>query len=362
MKISLVTLAALIAAAAAAPAPTLPEISDVSQITAVLKSGHSASSYGSVHGISSGSDKGLTGDVGHSLNKVLAVTGPDAKELLIELSPEVEDLLTKLSLGALGKPVGEVIRTAANVGDLLKDLGEPVEDLLTVVGKDVGALLIKLSPEVKGLLGGLGLPALGNPIGDVVATLGGALSGTSGVTSGLKIRGDITTTANVNNEVNFAKFGIPEDVAKKYHISIPDAHKFGSLPRIHREGNYLKTADGKILCDLGGEVNNLLTVLGPDGETLLVQVGDEVADLLTGLGLGGLGQPLGKIVGAVGGLLGSLLPQLGNIVEGLLCGLSSDLGNLLVELDPTLKELFSGLGLESLAGLGSVVGVIGENI
>ncbi|KAL5356033.1 hypothetical protein BJX96DRAFT_171226 [Aspergillus floccosus] len=358
MKISLVTLAALIAAAAAAPAATLPEISDVSQITAVLKGSHSSSSYGGVHAISPGSGKGLTGDVGHSLNKVLAVTGPDAKELLIELSPEVEDLLTKLSLGAVGKPVGKVIRTAANVGDLLKDLGGPVEDLLTVVGKDVGALLIQLSPDVKGLLGGLGLPALGVSIGDVVATLGGALSGTGRFT----IRGDITATANVNNEVNFAKFGIPEDVAREHHITVPDASKFGSLPVIHRDGNYLKTADGKILCDLGSGVNNLLTILGPDGETLLVQVGDEVANLLDGLGLGVLGEPVGKIVGAVGGLLGSLLPQLGDVVEGLLCGLSSDLGNLLVELDPTLKQLLSGLGLASLAELGSVVGVLGQNI
>ncbi|KAJ5089410.1 hypothetical protein N7532_008094 [Penicillium argentinense] len=114
-------------------------------------------------------------NVAPQVKSTITVTGGNAKKLLIELSPSVAALLTGLGLPSAGVPLGEVVKTAADVGDLLKDISGPVEDLLTVTGKDGDALLIKLSPEVAQLVTGLGLPSIATPLGSVVETLGESL-------------------------------------------------------------------------------------------------------------------------------------------------------------------------------------------
>ncbi|KAE8323631.1 hypothetical protein BDV39DRAFT_208615 [Aspergillus sergii] len=117
----------------------------------------------------------LLQDLAPQLNNILVVTGPNAKILLIKLSPEVTALVSGLGLASLGVPLGNIVASAASVGDLLADLGKPVENVVTVVGVDGGALLISLSPEVAALVSGLGLPGVGIPVGTVVAIVGGSL-------------------------------------------------------------------------------------------------------------------------------------------------------------------------------------------
>ncbi|KAJ5659736.1 hypothetical protein N7507_006187 [Penicillium longicatenatum] len=114
----------------------------------------------------------IVGDLAPEVKEILTVTGPNAKQLLIKLSPEVAALVSGLGLPGVGVPVGKVVKTAGNVGDLLVDISTPVENLLKVVNKDGSALLIELSPEVASLVAGLGLSATGVSVGSVIATVG----------------------------------------------------------------------------------------------------------------------------------------------------------------------------------------------
>ncbi|KAJ5297707.1 hypothetical protein PENANT_c005G07009 [Penicillium antarcticum] len=117
----------------------------------------------------------IVNDVAPSVKSTLTVTGANAKQLLLELSPEVTALVSGLGLGSIAGPVGSIIKEAASVGDLLKDVSEPVDQLLHVVNDDGKHLLIKLSPSVAALVAGLGLPQVGTPVGTIVATVGNNL-------------------------------------------------------------------------------------------------------------------------------------------------------------------------------------------
>jgi hypothetical protein len=117
----------------------------------------------------------IVGDLAPQVKSILTVTGGNAKQLLVELSAPVTALLTGLGLPSVGVPAGKIVNTASSVGDLVKDISGPTEDLLTVTQKDGSALLIKLSPEVAALVTGLGLPSVGTPVGSIVSTVGSNL-------------------------------------------------------------------------------------------------------------------------------------------------------------------------------------------
>jgi hypothetical protein len=117
----------------------------------------------------------LLSDIGKEVEGILTVVGLDTSLLLIELSPEVVALLAGIGLGPVGVAAGAVIAAASTVGVLLAGLGPVVDGLLIVVATDVGFLLISLSVALAALLSGLGLPALGIPLGVVVATIGADL-------------------------------------------------------------------------------------------------------------------------------------------------------------------------------------------
>ncbi|GES64165.1 hypothetical protein ATEIFO6365_0008023500 [Aspergillus terreus] len=123
----------------------------------------------------SGSSGKVLQDLAPKLNDVLTVTGPNAKTLLLKLSPEVAGLVSGLGLPQLGVPLGGVVASASSVGDLVTALGPQVEGLVTVVAQGVGALAIQLSPEVAGLVSGLGLPGVGTSVGTILATVGDSL-------------------------------------------------------------------------------------------------------------------------------------------------------------------------------------------
>lgn len=114
----------------------------------------------------------VVGDLAPEVKEILTVTGPNAKQLLIKLSPEVASLVSGLGLPSVGTPVGEIVKTASSVGDILVDIAAPLERLLTVVNDDGSALVIKLSPEVASLVAGLGLTGTGASVGSILATVG----------------------------------------------------------------------------------------------------------------------------------------------------------------------------------------------
>ncbi|KAA8650384.1 hypothetical protein EYZ11_012087 [Aspergillus tanneri] len=288
MKASFITIFATLASSAVA-APTLPVLGEISGSVSV---GPSATSTTSVS-----ADGKIIQDVGHSVNKILTVTGPNAKKLLVELSPEVTDLLSGLGLPGVGTSIGSIIKTAGSVGDLVKDLGPAVDGLLTVVSKDLGALLIQLSPEVAGLLSGLGLPGVGVPVGSVVATLG---------------------------------------------------------------ENLKRSPEGKIIEDAAPVVKDVLEVTGLDAKRLLIQLSPSVASLLASIDLPGVGFSIGQVI-KVTSSVGDLLKDLGEPVEQLLTVVGEDGSAILIKLSPEIADLLSGLGLPTLGtSAGKVIATLGK--
>ncbi|KAI9925583.1 hypothetical protein ASPWEDRAFT_41701 [Aspergillus wentii DTO 134E9] len=114
-------------------------------------------------------------DLGPQAQNILTVTGSDSKQLLVQVSGPVSELLANLGLLGTGKAAGQVIKTAGNAGDLVKDIAGDVNNLIVVTGKDTGALLIQLDNPVTGLLASLGLGGLGQAVGEVVKTVGESL-------------------------------------------------------------------------------------------------------------------------------------------------------------------------------------------
>lgn len=273
----------------------LPVVNKVSDLTSVLGLPESAAKGKGKMPI--GHTGHVLQDLGPELNNILVVTGTDLTPLLIELSPEVTALVSGLGLPALGVPLGSIVASASSLGGLVAGLGPHVDGLVTVVGADVGALLVGLSPELAGLLSGLGLPNVGVPVGTVVATLG------------------------------------------------------ASLKR------------GEIVQDLAPEVANTLRVTGPNAEELLVKLSPEVTALVAGLGLPSVGAPLGTVVATVGNNLGKLLTDISAPLEQLLTVTGEDGQQLLIQLSPEVASLVTGLGLPSVGvPAGAVVATIGKNL
>ncbi|KAL4912398.1 hypothetical protein BDW62DRAFT_20397 [Aspergillus aurantiobrunneus] len=238
----------------------------------------------------------LLADVGGAANGVLEVTGPNAERLLLQLSPEVAGLLSNLGLPALGTPVGSIVASASSIGELVRNLGPDVQGLLTVVGQGGNYLLIQLTPGVAGLLSGLGLPGVGTAVGTILPTVG-------------------------NN--------------------------------LKRDG---------ILGDATPEVKGLLEVTGTDAQRLLIQLSPEAAALVSGLGLPNVGVPVGKVVEDASSV-GELVNHIGAPVEQLLTVVRADGKALLIQLSPDVAGLVAGLGLTGVgASVGSVVKTVADNL
>ncbi|KAL4778248.1 hypothetical protein BJX76DRAFT_152127 [Aspergillus varians] len=236
-------------------------------------------------------------DLGPEVNDVLEITGPNAQRLLLQLSPEVAGLLSSLGLPAVGTPVGSIVASASSIGELLAGLGPDVQGLLTVVGQGGDYLLIQLAPSLAGLLSGLGLPGLGVPVGSIVTIL----------------------------------------------------------------GNNLKR-DGEIVGDLAPKARDILEVTGSNSERLLIQLSPEVASLVSGLGLPSVGVPVGKVVDDASSV-GELVNHTGAPVEQLLTVVGDDASALLIQLSPDVASLLAGLGLTGVgASVGSIVATLGANL
>ncbi|KAJ5899012.1 hypothetical protein N7495_003756 [Penicillium taxi] len=122
------------------------------------------------------------------------------------------------------------------------------------------------------------------------------------------------------------------------------------------------TKNGKLVQNLGPELDNILTITGPNVKTLLIELSPEVTALVSGLGLPGLGVPLGSIVASASSL-GDLVSGLGPTVDGLVTLVGADVGALLVSLSPEVAGLVSGLGLPTVGvPVGTVVATLGTSL
>ncbi|PYH77363.1 hypothetical protein BO82DRAFT_423838 [Aspergillus uvarum CBS 121591] len=295
MKAAFLTvLAALATSTIAAPAGSLTELTQVTK--SLSSSGSSISSGAVAPSAAAGSASGhIVQDLSGNVKQILTVTGPDAKQLLIELSPDVTGLLSSLGLPGVGVAVGSVVQSASSLGDLLTDLAQPLEGLLTVVGQDGGALLIQLDPSVTALVSSLGLPGVGTPVGTVVGTLGQNLKRSNG-----EVVQDLAPQVKNVLEVTGPN---AKRLLVQLSPSVASLVANLGLPGVGTSvGSIVKTAGniGDLLKDLSTPVEQLLTVVGQDGSYLLIQLSPEVAGLVSNLGLPGVGTSVGAVVGTVG--------------------------------------------------------------
>ncbi|KAJ5478010.1 hypothetical protein N7530_003519 [Penicillium desertorum] len=185
-----------------------------------------------------------------------------------KLSPEVTALVSGLGLPGLGVPLGSIVASASGLGGLVTGLGPVVDGLVTVVGADVGALLISLSPEVAGLVSGLGLPNVGVPVKNTLTVTG--LN-----TKNLLVELSPSVTSLV------AGLGLTT-IAGPVGSIVAEASSVGDLVK-----------------DISGPVEDLLHIVAKDGKHLLIQLSPSVVGLVTGLGLPTVATPVGAILTTV---------------------------------------------------------------
>ncbi|PYI08810.1 hypothetical protein BO78DRAFT_309784, partial [Aspergillus sclerotiicarbonarius CBS 121057] len=245
----------------------------------------------------------LIQDLGPQADHLLTVIGNGTEQLLIQLSDPVADLLSSLGLTGLAEPVGHIIKDASSIGELITDLGAPVDNLLIAVGKDTGYLLIELDHDVKGLLSSIGLNSLADPVGDLLGAIGSSLK-------------------------------------RRENASNPNG----------------------LLEKLGPVVDCILRVTGEDAKDLLIKLSDPVAELFKGLGLTGVGRSLGEVVKSAASV-GDLVADLGPVADCLLTVIGDDGSALLIKLAPDVADLVSSLHLPGVGeAVGEVLYVVGKNI
>ncbi|RAH42334.1 uncharacterized protein BO95DRAFT_371115, partial [Aspergillus brunneoviolaceus CBS 621.78] len=243
----------------------------------------------------------LIQDLGPQADRLLKVVGSGTEELLIQLSDPVTDLLAGLGLVGLSQPVGSLLRSASSIGELVSDLGQPVDNLCIVTGKGLGFLLIELDHPVADLLRELGLDALAQPVGNVLSDIG----------SSLKRRTDVSKPAG-------------------------------------------------LLEELAPVVDCILQITGEDLKPLLIRLSNPVAQLLVNLGLNEAGRSVGQVIRSAASV-GDLIANLGPVVDCLLTVVGEDGGLLLIKLDPDVAALVSGLGLPAIGvPVGTIVGELGN--
>ncbi|RDW78824.1 uncharacterized protein DSM5745_05676 [Aspergillus mulundensis] len=292
MKAAYITaLAAFAASVVAAPTKITQDIETVTQSLNIPVASAITSSSSKA---SSGANGEIVQDAGSQVKDVLEITGPNAKRLLIQLSPDVAGLLSTLGLPAVGTPVGAVVASASSVGDLVKNLGKPVDGLLTVVGEGGEYLLVSLSPSLAGLLSGLGLPGVGVPVGSVVATVGKNLK-RDGMVVGDNIPKvqDILEVTGTNSQRLLIQLS-PEAASLVSGLGLPSVGE--PVGEVVDEASSV----GELVNHTGAPTNQLLTVVGTDGKALLIKLAPSVARLLGGLGLSGVGASVGSIVATLG--------------------------------------------------------------
>lgn len=272
--------------------PVVSKVADLPKALAGSATSSAPSGIPSASGVPAVQNGHIVQNLGPQLDNILTVVGPDATTLLIELSPEVTALVSGLGLPSLGVPLGSIVASASGLGGLVTGLGPVVDNLVTVVGADAGALLISLSPSVAGLVSGLGLPAVGVPVGTVVATLGKNLKRGEIVPDvAPKVKSTLTVTgANAKQlllELSPSVAGLLSGLGLNSLA--------GPVGSIVAEASSV----GDLLKDISGPVEDLLQVTSADGKHLLLKLSPNVVNLVRGLGLPSVGTPVGTIVDTV---------------------------------------------------------------
>jgi hypothetical protein len=175
--------------------------SGLTQVTAILENGNAVlieltqdvedllsslglDVVGNLLGSIVGGLESITGSIKRDdpLQNVLSVTDMNGlaggKDLLVQVEPTLLGLLSGLDLSTIKGPIGNVVAMAPSLSELKSKVPKiPGADFIAVEAEDkASVLLIKVEGTVQGLLSTLGLGSLGTAVGSVVSSAKGALS------------------------------------------------------------------------------------------------------------------------------------------------------------------------------------------
>ncbi|CAI7665509.1 unnamed protein product [Penicillium manginii] len=235
-----------------------------------------------------------SGIASNNVNSVMTVTNEQSKNILVQLTPTVANLLTGLNL-PLSEPVGNIVQTASSVDGLnLQGLGS---GFMTVVTQEGSVALVKLTSTVEGLFSGLGLPEVGSLVGSLVGTLenlvptGMKRDATSSVTDTVMhitdLNGDILPVALGSNVLGLLS-GL--DLSS---VQGPIGSVVAMVPSV-------SDLPSKAM-SMAADPTQLVGVLGQDGTSaMLVKLEGTATGLLGSLGLTSLLSPIGSVTSVTG--------------------------------------------------------------
>ncbi|KAJ5570074.1 uncharacterized protein N7459_009504 [Penicillium hispanicum] len=176
--------------------------------------------------------------------------------LLIELGPEGT---VRLRPGSRS-PRGSIVASARFLGDLVTGLGPHVDGHVTAIGADTSSRVLH---EFSGLVSGMGRPT----VGTVVATLDQNLKRGA-------ILPDFEILTVTGTDTKSLLIELPPEVGSL--LTGLDLPSVGTPAAI-----IVKTADniGDLISDISDPTKVLLTIIGNDGQKLLIQLSPEVGAL-----------------------------------------------------------------------------------
>lgn len=263
-----------------------------SGIPTCLPSASDAPTVGTSVGNSQVSTGQVTGQVTSQVHSVLTVTDQASKLVLVELEPTVAGLLSGLNLGGVTQPVGQIIQVAPTVGAL--NLNGATGGLLTVGTSEGSVALVKLTSTVEGLLSGLGLPEVGSLVGSLVGTLEGVASGVTGNMKRDPVSDVMTITDLAGNPLLVQVEPTVLSLLGGLDLSNVQGAVGTVVAEVPAVSGLAAAAQG-----VAADPTQLFGVLGEDGTSaLLVKVEGTATGLLSLLGLSSLTSTVGSVVPA----------------------------------------------------------------
>lgn len=243
----------------------------------------------------------VAGQAFGQVHSVVSVTNGQ-KTMLVELEKSFAQRLTGLDLGTVTSPIGEVTQIAPKIGGLnLNNLGSGYLTVLTGEGQ---VALVELSSEVESVLSTLALPQVGTLVGGFVGTVEGVAAG--GL-KGNAVSNVMHVTGLNGNDL-LVKLE-PTVTGLLGQLSLGPLGSLGSLGSLTSllEGP-VGSVIGQVpvasdlaakATSLGSDPTKLIGVVTQDGASvLLVEVEGTLSSLLATLGLGSLESTIGSVVPA----------------------------------------------------------------
>lgn len=239
------------------------------------------------------------------------------KTMLVQLEKSFASRLTGFDLGTVTSPIGQVVQVAPKIGALnLKGLSSGYLTLLTSEGQ---IALVELSSEVQTVLSTLALPQIGTLVGGFVGTLQVPASGN--VNANANVVGNSMHITGLNGNDLLVKVE-PTVTSLLSQLSLGSLGSLGSLSSLGPLGalgslgsltsiaSLFEGSVGSVVGQvpiasnlaaeataLGSDPTKLIGVVTQNGASvLLVEVESVFSNVLSSFGLGALQSTIGSVV------------------------------------------------------------------